>query len=147
MNKKKRRIVIILMISIGIFFIYGYIKENNNYTNIIKSNWQIELPSGYKVIYSCDSGDSFLGDGQRYHVFEYKENSNIDKTLNWKSDKDINIESDVFKIISSLDTPDEYLPKFEEHYKYYYQTESYGSKLYIILSENKDIIYIIENFQ
>ena len=124
MNNKKSKFVIlsvifILVISICGFFIYNFIKENNTYSNIIKSNWNIELPSEYIEIYSDDSGESFLGDGERYHVFKYEDNSNIDKVLDWKTGKNDSIESNVKRIISSLDIPSEYSPTFENQYKYY----------------------------
>ncbi|STB71371.1 hypothetical protein QIT93_00660 [Clostridium baratii] len=51
-------ILIGLLIVVGLF-IYNFIKEANNYSNIIKSNWKIELSSSYKEIYSSDSGPSF----------------------------------------------------------------------------------------
>lgn len=153
MNKKKRIIIItlllivILPLGIGGTFIYRYIKEKNIYSNIIKSNWNIELPSEYKEVYFCDTGSSFLGDGERYHIFQYEENSNIGSSLNWKADKNIMIESTVFGILSSLNVPSEYFPDFEQEYKYYLRNEEDLSKLYIILSKDKDMVYIVENFQ
>ena len=152
MGKKNRGItllvIIILLISIGIFLIFNFNKEHNIYSNIVESNWKIELPSEYKEIYSCDSGDSFLGDGERYHVFEYKDNSDIDNVLDWKSDKNIILESEVNRVLSSLNIDTVYSPDFQQEYKYYFKSEiADSSKLYIILAQDNSTIYIIEHFQ
>lgn len=153
MNKRKRIIIItlllivILILSIGGTFIYRYIKEKNIYANIIKSNWNIELPSEYKEVYSCDTGPSFLGDGERYHIFQYEENSNIGSSLDWESDKNIMMESTVFSILSSLNVPREYFPKFEKEYKYYLRNEEDLSELYIVFSKEENRVYIVEDFQ
>src|SRR5690606_19110780 len=57
-------LIIILIIRFGAYFI--------NYGIAIKANWGIWLPRGFKEIYSTDSGPSFFGDGERYHVFYYR---------------------------------------------------------------------------
>lgn len=153
MSKKKSKIIItflviaILLISICGFYIYNYIKEHNIYSNIIRENWNIELSSEYKEIYSDDSGGSFLGDGERYHVFEYIDCIDIEKSLDWKSDKNAIMEANVLKILSSLNVPSEKLPNFEEEYKYYSKKDGDSSKLYIVFLPAMKMVYVIEDFQ
>lgn len=137
---------ILLAITSG-YYIYDYVNKHNTYSNIVNSNWKIELPSEYKEIYSYENEESFLGDGQRYHVFEYNTDSDIRNSLEWIDVKNINIEAEVLKILSDLPVQDIYLPNFEEKYKYYSKEEMDSSKLYIILGEKDNTVYIAEDFK
>lgn len=139
-------ILIVLLIIVGLF-IYNFIKETNTYSNIIKSNWKIELSSSYKEIYSSDSSPSFLGDGYRYHIFEYRTSNDIKNSLDWKTYKNPSMELDINNILSELKVPNEYLPSFEYEYKHFLKTEDDFSKLYILFNENKNRIYVVESFQ
>lgn len=139
-------ILIVLLIIVGLF-IYNFIKETNTYSNIIKSNWKIELSSSYKEIYSSDSSPSFLGDGYRYHIFEYRTSNDIKNSLDWKTYKNPSMELDINNILSELKVPNEYLPSFEYEYKHFLKTEDDFSKLYILFNENKNKIYVVESFQ
>ncbi|HAT4186842.1 TPA: hypothetical protein I9007_002440 [Clostridium perfringens] len=139
--------VLVLILSIIGFLIFQFVKNENIYSNIIKSNWKIELPTEYNEIYSSDSGDSFLGDGQRYHIFEYKDNTNIIKSLNWQEDKNISVELNILKILSDLDISSEFLPDFKYDYKYFFQVEPDLSEIYIVFFENLKKVYIIESFK
>ncbi|MPQ44866.1 hypothetical protein [Clostridium tarantellae] len=140
-------VLIILILSIIGFLIFQFVKNENIYSNIIKSNWKIELPTEYNEIYSNDSGDSFLGDGQRYHIFEYKDTTNIIKSLNWQENKNINVELNILKILSNLDISSEFLPDFKHDYQYFSQTEPDSSEIYIVFFEELRKVYIIENFK
>lgn len=139
-------ILIGLLIIIGLF-IYNFIKESNTYSNIIKSNWKIKLSSSYKEIYSSDSGSSFLGDGYRYHIFEYKTINDIKDSLDWQTYRNPSMELDINNILSELKVPNEYLPPFKYEYKHFLKTEDDFSKLYILFNENKNRIYVVESFQ
>lgn len=140
-------IILIVLMIIVVLFIYDFIKEANTYSNIIKSNWRIELSSSYKEIYSSDSEPSFLGDGYRYHIFEYKTSNDIKDSLDWQTYKNPSMELDINNILSELKVPNEYLPSFEYEYKYFLKTEDDFSKLYILFNENKNRIYVVESFQ
>ncbi|OPF50920.1 hypothetical protein BH721_12415 [Clostridium baratii] len=152
---RKNKIILsnkLIIISIGLLiivglFIYNFIKETNTYSNIIKSNWKIELSSSYKEIYSSDSGPSFLGDGYRYHILEYKTSNDIKDSLDWQTYKNPSMELDINNILSELKVPNEYLPPFEYEYKHFLKTEDNFSKLYILFNEDKNRIYVVERFQ
>lgn len=144
---KKRKWIILLILSMSIcgFFIFEFIEEHNLYSNIIKSSWNIELPSEYKEIYSKDSGESFLGDGQRYHIFEYGDNNEIDKTINWEKGKNTKIEFEINEILEEININKMYSPNLAKDYKYYIQKDKDFSELYIIFFEKENRIYVIEN--
>ncbi|AIY84675.1 MAG: hypothetical protein KIB43_14045 [Clostridium baratii] len=138
-------ILIGLLIVVGLF-IYNFIKEANTYSNIIKSNWKIELSSSYKEIYSSDSGPSFLGDGYRYHIFEYKTSSDIKDSLDWQTYKNPSMELDINTILSELKVQNEYLPPFDLEYKHFFKFKDDSSKLYIIFNEKENKVYVAEHF-
>lgn len=149
MSKKKTIFILIfiLLLCIGVFFSYKFIKAKNTYSNIIQANWEIELPLEYKEIYSIDSGHSFLGDGERYHIFEYANKDKVEEVLSWQSGKNIIMESSIISILKALKVPDEYIPKLESDYKYYFKTKSDSSMLYMVFSEEANRVYIVEDIR
>lgn len=149
MSRKKTIFILIfiLLLCIGVFFSYKFIKEKNTYSSTIQANWEVELPLEYKEIYSIDSGPSFLGDGKRYHIYEYANRDEIEEVLNWQSGKNIIMESSVISILKDLKVPDEYIPKLESDYKYYFKAESDSSMLYIVFSEEANRVYIVEDIR
>ncbi|HAK42599.1 MAG TPA: hypothetical protein DCM59_07720 [Clostridium sp.] len=149
MSKKKTIFILIfiLLLCIGVFFSYKFIKAKNTYSNIIQANWEIELPLEYKEIYSIDSRHSFLGDGERYHIFEYANKDKVEEVLSWQSGKNIIMESSIISILKALKVPDEYIPKLESDYKYYFKTKSDSSMLYMVFSEEANRVYIVEDIR
>lgn len=154
MKRKHRRNIIVtilvVLIILGIIaggVIYNYIKESNIYSNIIKLSWGIELSKDYDELYSADSGESFLGDGQRYHVFKFKDvkDSNIDKSLNFKNDKNEVLEIEIRSILKKLDVSEENYPDFNKEYSYYYKIDEDSSKLYMLNFKDSNTLYIVED--
>ena len=133
-------LIAILALRLGFYFI--------NYSITVKANWGIWLPRGFKEIYSTDSGPSFFGDGERYHVFYYRKGLK-EKDLNkLNPNRNASLETDVEKIIKSLQVPDNYRPDFTEEYYWYYQDDKDDprDKLYIIYFVRYNKMYIVEEF-
>lgn len=120
------------------------IKEENRYYHIINMNWNINLPREYKEIFYIDSGESFLGDGQRYSIFQYNTLDEINSTIEWKDKVDY-IEDYVVDILEELEVSKEYYPDFNSDFKYYYKMDEDKSKIYIILNSDLKKVYIAEN--
>lgn len=120
------------------------IKEDNRYYHTINMNWDINLPREYEEVYYKDSGASFLGDGERYSVFQYKSLDEINNVIEWKIKED-NIEHHVTKILENLGVPTDYYPDYNNNFKYYYKTEEDRSEIYIILNSSLKKVYIVEN--
>ena len=57
------------------------------------------------------------------------------------------MESSVISILKALKVPDEYIPKLEGDYKYYFKAESDSSMLYIVFSEEANRVYIVEDIR
>ncbi|MDD7793580.1 hypothetical protein [Clostridium sp. 'White wine YQ'] len=132
---------------ISAYVIYDYVKERNIYKNIIKANWKIILPKEYDEIYEKDEGPSFLGDGDRYHIFQYNDIKQIDSSLEWKSEKNESIEAGSEEILKNLKVSKEYYPNFESSYKYYWKIKDDNSKIYFIFDRDKKEVYVLEHFQ
>ena len=43
---------------------------SGDYVRTVQLNWELELPASEGCLYETDSGASFSGDGERYHVME-----------------------------------------------------------------------------
>ena len=42
-----------------------------SYAQVVNLNWELDLPAEATRLYETDSGPSFHGDGERYHVLGY----------------------------------------------------------------------------
>lgn len=147
---KKKRIIVGCILSIVLFLallMAYFFKEYNRYSNIINSNWNIKLSKSYKEIYSTDSGPSFHGDGERYHIFEYKNSDYLNSALPWKNEKNLVLEEEIKSIIQKLNISKVYSPNFEQDYKYYSKTQEDSSKIYLLFYPNLNRFYIIERLQ
>jgi len=137
--------IIILLVIVLIITVLFYGNINKPYIEIINLNWSIELPNSYKEIYSIDSGASFHGDGERYHIFEYDNKIDVEIPLNLESNKNIAIESAIEKVLNNLNVAQVNRPNFECEYKYYSKKMDDSSKIYLIFETNTKRLYVIED--
>lgn len=149
MKSKRVRIVLAILIVLLMFTggVYFYNRYTYTFPEIIKSNWDIELPENYHEIYKTDNGRGFDGDGIRYHVLRYDNLEAIKEMVNWRSTDVVRIDSKVKKLLKNLDIPSEYEINWQDEYKYYYKAQEDLSIGYFILVEDLGRVYIIENFQ
>lgn len=126
-----------------IVLIYGEL--NAPYTKIISLNWNIKLPNSGKQIYSANSKSSFLGDGERYHIFEYKNNNDVISSLSWEGGKNQDIESSAAKVLSALNVTQNNMPNLKDNYRYYTRTKDDSSKIYLIFDTELKKLYVIED--
>ena len=155
MNKKIIWIIIWVIILI-LFWFFAY-KSMNDYTNIIKLNWWIEIPkeAKYHEIYSKDSWESFHWDGIRYHVYTYENEDVVESMLKWlKPHSDTVVVPTVFydsymeaiiNWLNELEIDDEYSPSITDFESFYYEKQEDNSEIIIIKSKKK-ILYVIESF-
>jgi len=139
----KKRFVCIGILGLLIFLLSSCAFSVQEYASVINANWSIQLPKSYTEVYSTDDGESFLGDGLRYHVFEYEDINDIKDHLDWKTNKNTIVENQVIEILSTLNMDEEYELNFNQSYKYYEKHERDGSSLYLILINN--LLYVVED--
>lgn len=143
----KRKLIFIIAILFIIFLGKDYIKEKltTPYHKIIYLNWKISVPKEYKEIYSIDSGPSFHGDGERYHIFQYKTEEGISAFISWDDYKNRELEKKVKDILYSLEVPKDRKPNFQKHYYYYTTKKIDNSNIYLLFFRDTKELYIIED--
>ncbi|MBU5676866.1 hypothetical protein KQI88_10595 [Alkaliphilus sp. MSJ-5] len=121
---------------------------SSDYSESIEINWGISLPKGYEELFSVDSGASFHGDGDRYHVFSYKEELKQSEIEKFSSEKNPYVEDEVEKILNSLQVSNEQKPDFSKEYYWYRKNGDNDSrnKLYLIYFNEDNILHVIEQF-
>ena len=140
----KKQVVFIGIVGCVIILLSACVYSIQGYTSAIYTNWSIQLPSSYTEVYSTDDGQSFNGDGSRYHVFQYEDINDIENSLDWKTNKNTIVENQVIEIMNNLDIDDMYLINFDQTYKYVEKYDGDGSSLFLILIEDR--LYVVEEF-
>ena len=151
MNKKK--IVLIVIFIIVVFSLLGIIIYNNlsNYSNVLKANWNVELPkNSIKEIYSANSDSSFHGDGIRYHIFSYKNENKIEELFNWSIEEKETIfyssySESVNNWLNKIKVPEENYPNYS-NCKYWYEKQDDNSEIIILWDSKENKLYIVESF-
>ena len=140
----KKQIVYIGVVGSVIILLSACAYNIQDYTSAIYANWSIQLSDNYSEVYSTDDGQSFNGDGRRYHVFLYEDIDDIENSLGWKTNKNTIVENQIIEIMNNLDIDDMYLINFDQTYKYVEKYDGDGSSMFLILIE--DTLYIVEEF-
>ena len=151
MNKKK--IVLIVIFIIVVFSLLGIIIYNNlsNYSNVLKANWNVELPkNSIKEIYSANSDSSFHGDGIRYHIFSYKNENKIEELFNWSIEEKETIfyssySESVNNWLNKIKVSQENYPDYS-NCKYWYKKQDDNSEIIILWNSKENKLYIVESF-
>lgn len=56
------------------------------FSQLLETNWGVVLPGGYTERFEADTGASFHGDGVRYHVLEYADDTALSEAFPWRSE-------------------------------------------------------------
>lgn len=139
----KKRIVYIGVVGCVIILLSACAYSIQDYTSAIYANWSIQLPSSYTEVYSTNDGQSFNGDGRRYHVFQYEDINDIENSLDWKMNKNTIVENLVKETLNTLNIDKDYDLNFNQTYKYVEKYDGDGSSLFLILIE--DMLYVVED--
>lgn len=152
MNNKRRLLLGLLSIlALSVWILYGCSSViMTDPIEVIESNWEIKLPKNAREIFYESSDISFLGDGERYSVYECKDETTIINLFDWKDDKSKIIvsgfEEVIHKIRSYKDTEihNEYVPDLTRDFFYFHKELEDNSKIYIIHIPGENKIYISE---
>ena len=151
--KKKIVVVFIFVFIIIVFSLLGIVIYNNvtNYANVLKVNWNIELPKNLvKEIYSASSDESIHGDGIRYHIFSYKDEDKIEELFNWSLDEKETIyyssySESVNNWLNEIKVSKENYPNYS-NCKYWYDKQDDNSEIIILWDSKENKLYIVESF-
>ena len=150
MKKKVISIITIIVICAIAFGILRYL--NSNYSIVLKMNWGFEMPAKSKCIeiYEQDTGDSFHGDGNRYHVFSYKNENGIETMFTWSSEEKKTIYHSCYseaveEWLDELNVQDEQYPDFSQCLWWYDKQED-NSEIIVMWDSQGKKVYIVESF-
>ncbi|MBQ2860796.1 MAG: hypothetical protein IJE80_06490, partial [Peptococcaceae bacterium] len=75
-------VVLAVILPFAVLFV---LNDSPNLADTLEANWQIVLAddAGWEEVYRADSGASFHGDGIRYHVIVYNDESKIINMADW----------------------------------------------------------------
>ena len=149
MTKRKRRFIII---AAAFILVAICVPKAPSYSVAMEANWGISLP--YKAlcsqVYAKDSGPSFLGDGVRYHVFEYKYEDYIDMMFAWSAAEHETLHyASVSKAadawLDEIEIPEDMRPNYDACGSWHCSKEANNEIIFFWDSE-RNHLYIVENF-
>ena len=140
MTKKRILLIIILASCIGVLFIEEG-KPADNYSPVVKANWDISIPYGYEITYEKDNSvGSAFGDGNRYRVMQYSQNVIFNDDIAWQ-DK-LEEEELLKKTLAELQVA-AYPPLSGDDCKFFYTTENSNS-MWLIFNAETNKLYVVE---
>ncbi len=130
---------VLLVLSVLMIF-----RGSGDYVRTVQLNWELELPASEGCLYETDSGASFSGDGERYHVLAYADDSGLEETLTEEATPVRSAEVPVTEILDLLAVPADQRPDFsdcrgftaahptDERNRLYLLVNSAGTRLYVV---------------
>lgn len=120
------------------------------YADCMNRNWHLNLPETDVEIYVKDSGASFTGDGIRYHILQYDEESAdiILKSFDWEAGElDSELADKMEEWLDSIDVPLEDRPKQNEwKHTTLLRKECNSDYLIMFFDEDTNQLYVVEYF-
>ena len=108
---------------------------SEDYTRLIRLNWELDLPASESCLYETDSGASFGGDGERYHVLAYVDDSGLEEALEREAEPLAPAEEAVTAILDGLSVPaDRFTAAHptDDRNRLYLLVNSAGTRLYVV---------------
>ena len=150
MKKKVISIITIILICAIAFGILRHL--NSNYSMVLKMNWGFQMPVKSKCIeiYEQDTGDSFHGDGKRYHVFSYKYEDGVEAMFTWSSEEKKTIYHSCYsdavnEWMDEINVSDEQYPDFSQCL-WWYDNQEDNSEIIVMWDSQEKKVYIAESF-
>ena len=120
------------------------------YADCMNRNWHLNLPETDVEIYVKNSGASFTGDGIRYHILQYDEESAdiILKSFDWEAGElNSELADKMEEWLDSIDVPLEDRPKQNEwKHTTLLRKECNSDHLIMIFDEDTNQLYVVEYF-
>ena len=120
---------------------------SEDYTRLIRLNWELELPASEGCLYETDSGASFGGDGERYHVLAYADDSGLEEALEREAERIDPAEEAVTAILDGLSVPADQRPDFSDcrGFTAAHPTDD-RNRLYLLVNSAGTRLYVVECF-
>lgn len=125
---------------------------STDYAQVIKQNWELTLPqeAGFAQAYSADSGDSFFGDGERYHVFTYENAQPVEDMVAWQANEESTAYYDSYSkaaeaMLDAIDVPEDERPDYARCL-YWYCGKDDNDELLLFWDRSQSKLYVVESF-
>ena len=120
---------------------------SEDYTRLIRLNWELDLPASESCLYETDSGASFGGDGERYHVLAYVDDSGLEEALEREAEPLAPAEEAVTAILDGLSVPADQRPDFSDFRSFTaaHPTDD-RNRLYLLVNSAGTRLYVVECF-
>ena len=117
--------------------------ECGGYGGVLRANWGLRLPENREV-YASDSGESFFGDGVRYHVFA----CDAEKLKPWRgAEEPPDRIMQATALLDELEVPAEHRPDWERCAVWYAAGENdQRDELLLFWNREAGLLYVLEQF-
>ena len=127
--------------------LWSLLLGGNDYTVTLAANWDLALPKSGGCVYETDSGPSFHGDGERYHILEYPAYTGLETAVSWAEAPDEAALAEIRAILDGLDVPPEERPDPESCRWFTAPHPTDGrSRLHLLRNASASRLYVLESF-
>ena len=149
----RRTVLVLLLAAIALCLMAAWpilpaLLHGGDYTGTVALNWDLSLPASSGCVYEADSGSSFHGDGERYHVLEYPQGSSVETALSWQdAPPEDSLAAEMAQLLDDLSVPEEERPDMDRC-RWYTATDPDDprNQLCLLLSPSGTRLYILESF-
>lgn len=147
MRRKMVGISLLLLVLLAAVSVSLTLLFSGGYERIIGLNWDLDLPRSSGCLYEADSGESFQGDGFRYHVLEYAPGSGLAAALEEQTEERAPAECGAAFIWDGLSVPTDWRPDPAQCrcFTKAHPTDSRNT-LWLLLSPDGTRLYAAESF-
>lgn len=129
---------------LAVLLAVSFLQTAGDYMRTVNLNWELDLPTSQGCLYETDSGASFHGDGERYHVLEYAGDGRLEQALAEQATPLPSAENPVTEILDDLSVPADQRPDFadcgiftadhpsDDRNRLYLLVNSAGTRLYVV---------------
>ena len=116
-----------------------------SYAQVVNLNWELDLPAEVTRLYGTDSGPSFHGDGERYHVLGYS--SSPEAALEQQTARLAVFPEEAAELLERLEVPEAQRPDFADCCWFTAEDpDDDRNRLYLGLDGGGLTLYVIESF-
>ena len=132
---------------LAVLLAVSFLQTAGDYMRTVNLNWELDLPTSQGCLYETDSGASFHGDGERYHILEYAGDGRLEQALAEQATPLPSAENPVTEILDDLSVPADQRPDFSDcRWFTAFRSEDARDDLYLLLNSAGTRLYVIESF-
>ena len=132
---------------LAVLLAVSFLQTAGDYMRTVNLNWELDLPTSQGCLYETDSGASFHGDGERYHVLEYAGDGRLEQALAEQATPLPSAENPVTEILDDLSVPADQRPDFADCGVFTAEHPSDDrNRLYLLVNSAGTRLYVVEFF-